>query len=90
MKGGRNKETPDQGESGSSGAGRTRTDGVRSTVERCRSCGDGGNVEIEAVQRNCECQMMRKGCENNEKDSDSDTRVRDLSATFFHLTEQRG
>ena len=43
-----------------------------------RECGN------RAVQRNCEYRMMHEGCKNNERDSDSNTRVRDLSITFYH------
>ena len=72
MKGDRNKEVPNWGQS-SSGAGWM---GCGRTGVRCKSCGDGGNVEIE-----------REGCENNERYSDSNTRVRDVSVTFYHHTD---
>lgn len=38
------------------------------------------------MQRNCECQMIGEGCENNERDSDSSIRVRDMPVAFYHHT----
>jgi hypothetical protein len=53
--------------------------------EENHSCGD------RAVQRNRECQMMRKGCENNERDSYSNIHVRHVSHLLPpHTTDLMG
>jgi hypothetical protein len=36
---------------------------------------------------NCECQVVCEGCENNERDSDSNTRARYTSVAFYHHTD---
>lgn len=50
------------------------------------STGKVGHVEIERCKGNCECQVMCKGCENNERYSYSRL-VREISFTFYHRTD---
>ena len=36
---------------------------------------------------NCKCEVVCEGCENNERDSDSNTRARYKSVAFYHHTD---